>query len=139
MGVAIEQRVGPKFSVHWRAGQFYEPSFVLDQPGRGNLIDGPKLGWSLGTGVELRQSKGGSNPVLPSARIDLHAQLVNMLSRRHDKIVSSIEAARDDPNALADEDGSTPGVQISNPGYPSITGSGRVLTLGATLTLEVDP
>jgi hypothetical protein len=133
LGAALEQRVDRRLTVRWRAGQFYEPSFVLDQPGRSNLVDGPKLGWSLGTGLEL-------DGVLPGrVRCDLHVQLVNMLSRRHDKRVSSIETARDDPNALADEDGSTPGVQIDNPGYPYISGSGRVLTLGATLTFEVAP
>ena len=129
LGAAIEHRVDRTLTVHWRAGQFYEPSFVLDQPGRSNLLDGPKLGWSLGTGLELRPS---------GIRIDLHTQLVNMLSRRHDKVVSSIEQAREDPGALADENGA-PGVQITNAGYPFISGSGRVLTLGATLTLEVDP
>lgn len=131
-GLAVQQQLDPKLVLTWRAGQFYEPSFVVDQPGRSNLIDGPKLGWSAGAGLAV--SGVLSRPV----RFDAHLQLVNMLSRRSDKVVSSVDQARSDPNALADDDPS-PGLQIGNPGYPFVAGGGRVMTLGATVTFEVEP
>jgi hypothetical protein len=132
LGAALQDRLSEKLLATYRFGQFYEPTFVRDQPGRSNLLDGDKLGWSLGAGLTFEH-------VLPRPfRIDAHAQLVHVFSRRHDKRLSSIEEASKNPDALADED-SAPGVQIENPGFPFVGGSGQVMTLGATVTVEVEP
>ncbi len=131
-GAQYDHEVSSSTRLSYRFGQFYEPSIVDDQPGRTNLIDGAKLGWSLGLGV-------ATTSLLPlPVRFDLHGQLINVASRRYQKRVSSLEDAKNDPAALADED-AAPGVQITNVGYPSISGGGRVATVGATITLELPP
>jgi hypothetical protein len=131
-GAAYDHDVSDSTRLTYRLGQFFEPSIIEDQPGRTNLIDGAKLGWSGGLGVR-------TTSVLPlPLRFDFHAQAISVRSRRYDKRVSSSEEAREDPSALAGED-AAPGLQISNVGYPSIAGGGRVFTVGATLTLELPP
>jgi hypothetical protein len=131
-GAAYEHELSTATKLTYRLGQFFEPSFIEDQPGRTNLIDGPKLGWSAGLGI-------ATTDLLPlPLRFDLHAQAISVRSRRYDKRISTIDQAKTDPSALADED-SAPGVQISNRGYPSISGGGRVYTAGATVTLELLP
>jgi hypothetical protein len=131
-GAAYDHELSSSTRLTYRFGQFYEPSFVEDQPGRTNLIDGAKLGWSGGLGV-------AATDLLPlPIRFDLHAQAISVRSRRYDKRVSTVAEAKNDPSALADED-AEPGVQISNQGYPSIAGGGRVYTVGATMTLELLP
>jgi hypothetical protein len=131
-GAAYEHDVSRSTRLTYRVGQFFEPSVIEDQPGRTNLIDGAKLGWSGGLGI-------ATTDLLPlPLRFDLHAQAISVRSRRYDKRVSSVDDAKTDPTALADED-TAPGLQISNRGYPSISGGGRVYTLGATVTLELLP
>lgn len=126
-----------RFRIHSRAdldarvGLGFEPSVVEDQPGRTNLLDGTKLLGALGAGLRIHRG-------LPFVlRIDGHVSWTEMLVRQFDKVVSSLEEAGDDPSAIADEDAAIDGVQVTNPGYPSISGGGRVVTFGLTLTAEL--
>lgn len=131
-GAEWDHEVSDATTLSYRFGQFFEPSIIEDQTGRTNLIDGAKLGWSAGLGVRTTR-------LLPlPLRFDFHAQAISVRSRRYEKRLSAPEDARDDPYALADED-PAPGLQIANAGYPSISGGGRVYTLGAVMTLELPP
>ncbi len=131
VGLAVERPLGPRATITYRAGQWFEPTMLGDQPGRGNLLDGDKLGFSAGAGVELED-------VLPKPfRVDVHGTVVHVASRRHVKRVTPLEELRGNPDALADEDASAPGSQITNLGYPQISGGGRVYTVGLTATFEV--
>jgi len=134
LGAVLEQKASDSIRVAYRLGHFFEPSYLEDQPGRSNLLDGTKLGFCGGMGVTL-QSEIYPQPIT----FDVHFQAISVLSRTYQKVISSVEEARIDPNALADEDGAVDGDQISNPGYPSISGSGMVYTVGATLTVEIEP
>lgn len=114
-----------------RGGLGFEPSVVRGQSGRTNLLDGPKLLFALGGGLRLHRG-------LPfGLRIDAHVSWTEMLERRFDKVVSTLEQAGEDPAAIADEDAALDGIQVTNPGYPSISGGGRVVTFGLTLTAEI--
>jgi hypothetical protein len=104
---------------------------VEDQPGRTNLLDGHKIGLSLGAGLVLEHV--APRPI----RIDLHASGTLVTSRRFDKRISPVETARTDPSAIADEDVGMPGDQITNPGFPWVSGEGMVFSFGATATFEL--
>ncbi len=132
LGVAVDHRLSDELVVTYRGGQHYEPSFLSPQTGRANLVDGDKLGFSGGIGLTFLD-------VLPGQfRLDAHGQVTSVLTRRFDKVVSTPAQARTDPNALADDE-TAPGFQTNNPGFPFVAGGGRVYTLGATVTFEVDP
>lgn len=128
-----------------RAGLGFESSFVPVQHGRTNMLDGHKLIMSLGTGLDLGR--------LLKRRlfVDLHFRAQFVLPRKMDKRVYIPEeecpgppAGSVDPDKyLIDElpcdrtDPSTLGIQISNPGYPSVKGGGWVLSGGMTVGVEL--
>lgn len=118
-------------AVELRAGLGFETAMVGDQPGRTNLFDGERVVVGLGAGVELPRFWD------LDVRLNLAGQLHHLVSRTYTKRVASPAEAARDPGALADEDAATPGVQTTNPGYPSITGGGQAwtVTFGAELVL----
>lgn len=105
-----------------RGGYGYETSPVPpDQAGVTNLLDGPKHLFALGFGF-----------VVDKVKIDAHVQVQLVGSRTLRKTISS---SVDTPtfDALHDEDPKTPGVQISNPGYPTMDSGGQVFSGGLTV------
>jgi len=132
-GLAIDHRASCDLTLTYRLGGALEPTYVVDQPGRTSLIDGTKLTLAGGLGLTIAN-------VLPHPfRFDVHAQAIALTSRRFDKVVSTIAEARTNPNVIADEDADLPGDQISNLGFPNVSGGGVVYSLGASVTFEVDP
>ncbi len=117
-------------SLFLRAGAWFEPTPVLPQTGRTNLLDGDHLVGSIGAGVRL------ADLLEVPLRIDVHGQWHEILPRTYRK---EVHARSDDPWALADErpGEGAPGIQVSNPGYPQIEAGGRVLSAGCVVTLEV--
>ncbi|MEK6607093.1 MAG: hypothetical protein AABZ30_05465 [Myxococcota bacterium] len=114
-----------------RAGGHFEPTPVPDQPGASNQIDGDKLTLSAGVGLAI----GGTR-----FRVDAHGLVQIVRERRLKKrLAACFETACDRENpadALVDEDLSPDnGYQISNVGYPSISGGGRIWAGGLTLTV----
>lgn len=132
-GLAVDHHAGRDVTLTYRLGGAFEPTYVEDQPGRTSLIDGTKLTLAAGLGITIAH-------VLPRPfRFDLHAQAIALASRRFDKVVSPISEARTNPNVIADEDADLPGDQISNRGFPAVSGGGVVYSLGASVTFEVMP
>lgn len=138
LGAGRAVRLAPDRTLELRAGVGFEPAAVAEQTGRQNLLDADKLTTALGAGLvlgDLGTSSGG-----PSAgrevRIDASVSWLHLLPRITRKVVSSVEAAREDPSLLADERPAEPGLQLSNPGYPSIEASGEVLTFGLLFTVR---
>ena len=119
-----------------RAGYGFETSPIpTDQGGITNLLDGPKHFLSLGAG--LRFALGAA-----ALRLDVNGQMHVM---QHTTLVKQVAPAGTQPDpakALRDERPDDPnhpetlGVQVSNPGYPSIGGGGFVWSAGLTLTVE---
>lgn len=131
-GLAVDHRVGRDVTLRYRLGGALEPTYVDDQPGRTSLLDGTKVTLAGGLGVTIAH-------VLPRPfSLDVHAQAIALASRRFDKVVSTIAEARVNPNVIADEDADLPGDQISNRGFPAVSGGGVVYSLGASVTFEVD-
>ena len=116
--------------VFLRGGLTFAPTPILPQSGRTNLLDGDHVVFAVGGGIRL-----GRVLEIP-VRLDVHGQWHEILPRTYVKVV---RARSDDPWALSDErpGAASPGIQVSNPGYPSIEAAGRVLSAGAVLTLEV--
>src|SRR5207248_1647462 len=100
-----------------------------------NLLDGPKHLVTVGAGLTIA---AGARRV----RIDAHGQLQAVEARTLVKQIAQPGAPYDPARALRDEVPDDPqhpetlGAQISNPGYPRITGTGFVWALGLTLTVE---
>jgi long-chain fatty acid transport protein len=125
----VEKRLG---DVLLRGGYGYETSPIPSgQHGITNLVDGPKHLFGLGAGF-----------VFGRVRIDLHAQLHLVGERVLEKRIAGGDSDDDDLDiydALRDEvvddpnEPSTLGVQISNPGFPSIRGGGRVISGGLSV------
>jgi long-chain fatty acid transport protein len=123
-----------------RAGAGYEPSPVPDQPGVTNLVDGDKLILAGGAGVVLSR-------LLPlPVRIDAHLMAHRVSDRTYVKRVFPIgdtscplanpvcglhDEVRDNPSTPA-----SLGTQISNVGYPSLSGGGTVWQAGLTVTVS---
>jgi hypothetical protein len=127
-----------------RAGFAFESSPVPEQPGRTNLLDGHKLIVSLGAGLDLGRR------LKRRVTLDLHVRVHALIPRTFEKrvVTSSQECPAQPPalgpdQALSDEvpcdrtDVTTLGLQISNPGYPSLRASGVVLSGGLTLGVEL--
>ncbi len=112
-----------------------------DQPGVTNLIDGAKIIGAAGVGVVLKRLLPG--PV----RIDAHLMTHLVTDRTYTKVVYATTdpgcPAQNQVCGLHDEvrdnpaDPTTLGAQISNVGYPSITGGGSVWAAGLTVTLAL--
>lgn len=132
-GAVVPHELTRQANLEYRLGASLETTQVGEQTGRTNLIDAPKLGFSGGLGLRL------TGPLAIPIRFDLHLALLYQLSRRYDKQVSTVSGARDDPNVLADEDSDLEGVQISNPGYPSLVGDAIAVSTGFSISLEFAP
>jgi len=119
-----------------RLGYGFETSPIpADQPGVTNLLDGPKHFLAAGLGLAL-DARGAR------FRLDVQGQLQVMQPRTLTKVIAPAGTSPDPATALRDEVPDDPkkpetlGAQISNPGYPSITGSGFVWAAGVTLTVQ---
>ena len=117
-------------SLELRVGGGFAPAAVAEQTGRQNLLDADKVTSALGAGLVLGELDGRE------VRIDASVSWLHLLPRVTEKILSSVEAAREDPSLLADERPSDPGIQISNPGYPRLEASADVLSVGLRLTVR---
>lgn len=120
-----------------RAGYGFETSPVpAAQPGITNLLDGPKHIVAVGLGWQWPRALAGK-----PLRLDVHAQVQLVGARRLDKRLFADGESGDAFDGLRDEvvddpnDPATLGVQVSNAGYPSITGGGQVLAGGVTMEL----
>lgn len=92
------------------------------QAGVTNLLDGPRHTFAAGGGRTFGR-----------LRVDAHVQLELVGGR---ELVKEVDNDNPDPfKTLRDEDPMLDGVQITNPGFPSIRGGGHVLSAG--LTVEV--
>ena len=136
LGGEAERVLSPSWRLLVRAGYGFETSpLPAEQPGVTNLLDGPKHFFGLGAGV--RVARGGVR-----MRIDAHGQLHVMQAVTLTKQIAPPGTRQDPATALRDERPDDPnhpetlGVQVSNPGYPSITGGGAVWSAGVTLTVE---
>lgn len=150
---AVSVRLGAE---HWfglpkkmrlavRGGVGFESSPVPIQHGRTNMLDGHKLRFSVGLGFDL------GKVLRRRIWVDAHARLGLVLARTmkkkifipdeecpppppgtvdpDDYLVDELPCDRTDPN--------TQGLQISNPGYPSIRSGGLVVSGGITLGVEL--
>lgn len=120
-----------------RGGYAFETSPVpAEQPGVTNLLDGPHHTIGAGVGLVFKRARG------KRVRLDLHAQIQLVQSRRMTKTVFAAGEDGDSFDGLRDEvtddanDPATQGAQISNPGYPRIDSGGQVF--GGGLTMEVE-
>ena len=133
LGVEGTRDLGHGLNLALRAGYAFESSPIpAFQPGETNLLDGPKHLLTVGAGIAIAVGKA-------TIRIDVQGQIQIVLPVT---LVKRIVAAGGDPAAgLHDEVQDDPrrqgtlGVQISNPGYPSIRGAGFVWASGLTLTV----
>lgn len=130
VGAGRRFALSPLHRVEVRAGAGFEPAAVSEQTGRQNLLDADKLTSAVGAGLVLGGRDGRE------LRIDASVSWLHLLPRRTEKVISSVDDARDDPSLLADERPGEPGIQISNPGYPSIEAAGEILTFGLVLTVR---
>jgi long-subunit fatty acid transport protein len=112
-----------------RAGYAFETSPIpASQPGVTNLIDAPKHTVALGGGLDF---SFGEVRFL----VDVAGQIQALQPRTLDKTVAPAGTSPDPATALRDELPNVAGIQISNPGYPSISGGGFVWTAQLTLTV----
>jgi hypothetical protein len=144
LGVEYRVDLPKKLVLPLRLGLAFETSPVPEQPGRTNLLDGHKFVTSLGLGLDFGRR------LKRRITLDLHVRLHALIPRTFKKTIytgSSECPAQPSPltldQALQDEvpcdrtDASTLGLQISNPGYPSLRASGVVLSGGLTLGVEL--
>jgi hypothetical protein len=131
-GIVVPLRVSSSGTrIDLRGGVAFETSPLPDeQPGVTNQIDGAKLTFSAGAGLIIPRRKG-------AVKIYLHAQAQLVKERELDKTIDLGDEAPAPFDALRDEDPDADGVQISNPGYPSIKGGGQVFSGGLTVEVEL--
>ncbi len=117
-----------------RGGYAFETSPVpKEQTGVTNLLDGYKNTIAAGAGILFTNAFGKH-----SLRIDVHASAQLVASRTIDKRLLEDGEEYDPFTSLRDEviddpgDPASLGVQISNPGYPSIDSGGQVFSAGVT-------
>ncbi|MBN2724191.1 MAG: outer membrane protein transport protein [Deltaproteobacteria bacterium] len=117
-------------------GVGFEQSFITQQTGVTNIMDGHK--YSLSMGLSWEFTKG--------MKVHAHLRYQGLISETHTKKIvttdgSCGEIPVGDSNVLIDEipcvvdDPSTYGFQTSNGGYPSVTSGGGIISGG--LSLEV--
>jgi hypothetical protein len=109
-----------------RGGLGFETSPIPPQPGWTNLLDSDRAIAGLGAALDMPPLWG----IL--GRLQGAVQVHWLPERRFDKRIDPGIAGRSSA-ALGDEDVATPGIQVSNPGYPAVWGGGVVLTFFATL------
>jgi long-subunit fatty acid transport protein len=106
-----------------RGGYAFETSPVpADQRGVTNLLDGNHHTIALGAGYAWGRF-----------RVDAHVQVQVVQGRTLTKSIWDGTGTYHPEKELRDEDTDTPGVQTTNPGYPSLAGGGEVVTGGVTL------
>jgi hypothetical protein len=114
-----------------RAGYAYETSAIpASQPGVSNLLDGPHHTIAIGGGWQWPRALAGHG-----LRLDAHLRATLVEHRTITKALFGGAGAYDPDQSLRDEDPDTSGLQISNPGYPSLRSGGQVI--GGGVTLEV--
>ena len=120
--VGVEGRLAldDAWELEGRAGYLYEPTPVPEQRGSNNFLDNDRHGWSLGVGGRfgLRDDGGAEELVL---RADLYVQ--------HQLLVERTNHKRGGTN------GAEAQVLEGNGGWPSITTSGDLLSVGGALTV----
>ncbi len=128
-----------------RGGFGFENTPVPVQRGRTNMLDGHKLAFSLGMGIDL------GKVLSRRVRLDAQTRIETVLSRTMKKRLYFPEEECPAPPAgevspddyLLDElpcdrtDPATLGFQTSNPGYPSIRSGGFVFSGSITLGVEL--
>jgi len=127
-----------------RGGYGFETSPVpAQQPGTTNLLDGPKHTVSAGVGFRISVGEPEAGKPRKHLRIDVHAQAQLVGPRTMRKTVAAQDETPGSFDALRDEvvddasEPSTLGIQVSNPGYPSIRSGGQVFSGGLTMELEL--
>ncbi|MBI5516866.1 MAG: hypothetical protein HY909_23980 [Deltaproteobacteria bacterium] len=118
--------------VELHAGLGVESSMVHEQPGRTNLLDGPRVLSGAGVTAAVPRPWVWGARFRVGLAVQVHALLPVTLTKR----VGTPEEAARDPGVLADEDATLPGTQTRNPGYPTLTGGGFAYTI--TGGLEID-
>jgi len=104
-----------------RGGVAVEPSPMPEQTGETNYLGANALTLALGAGIDFRRLAR-----VPLA-IDLHFRA------RADALESAVK----DPSSLPDADGTLPGNQIDNMGYPSFRSQALLVQGGLTATLFI--
>jgi hypothetical protein len=133
LGVEVILMATGQVELFLRGGYGYESPVVGPQSGRSNIFDGHKHTMALGLGTAW--STGSLH--VPRVLVDMYAGAVVVGGLTHHKVVSDPADGRDDPTLIVDEDENTPGDQITNPGYPSISGSGWIFNTALTISLEL--
>ncbi len=135
-----ELRGGGGRQVGWslRGGWAFETSPVpAGQAGVTNLVDGFKNLVALGAGLRLPRALGGK-----PLRLDCHAAVQLVARRTLRKEIFDGNGEYDPFRSLRDElidDAGTPetlGVQVSNPGFPTLRSGGQVFSGGVTAEVE---
>jgi long-subunit fatty acid transport protein len=136
-----EVRFGAADQVGWalRGGWGLETSPVPKrQPGVTNLMDGYKNLVAAGAGVRWPRALGGK-----PLRIDVHVMAQLVARRTLRKEVFDGADAYDPFTSLRDEvvddagDPDSLGVQVSNPGFPTIRSGGQVFSGGVTVGVDL--
>jgi long-chain fatty acid transport protein len=144
--LGVEKVLGLDGGGSWalRGGYGFETSPVpAQQPGVTNLLDGNKHTISLGLGWRVPFGEAKPGEPRKHLRIDLHAQAQLVGSRTLRKTVAGADEMPAPFDALRDEvvddpgEPSTLGIQVSNPGYPSIRSGGEVFSGGLSMELEL--
>lgn len=131
-------RVGRRLELRLRAGYGFDQSPIpRKQPGVTNLMDGDKHMVTAGVGARVTR-------LLPAAlTIDAHFGVHFVGSRTYTKHVFTADEEPVPFKGLRDEvkdtstDPASRGVQVSNPGYPSIKGGGFVWSGSVLLGVEL--
>ncbi len=130
----LERRliVGGCTGLALRAGAAFETSPIpAHQPGVTNLLDGDKVTLAAGAGLLFPSVSGHA------IRVDFHLQAQLVTGRTLSKTVAPAGEEPAPFDALRDESTDDPGIQISNPGYPSISSGGQVFSGGLTLSVQM--
>ena len=122
--LGLESKLG---SLIARAGYGFELSPVpARQPGVTNLLDGPRHVIALGLGRAWGR-----------LRIDAHLQAHVLHRRTIEKVLHDPDDPYDPFTSLRDEDADAEGMQITNPGYPSLRSGGQLVSAGVTLEVAL--
>jgi long-chain fatty acid transport protein len=138
--VGGEQRfaLGRRFELALRAGYGYDQSPIpRQQPGVTNLMDGDKHLLTIGAGGRVKKLGPAT------LTLDAHFGIQLVTQRTYTKHIFGKDEEIVPFNGLRDEvkdstlDPASRGIQISNPGYPSIKGGGFVWSASVLLGVEL--